>query len=243
MAACAEHRMRPSWRSLCPCTRFGRPCPILPTVPSFTIAVSVPLRYDARGKERIWSWGIVIAATPKRASGSAQKGVSSMRGTNQTDDYAALAARQWAAWRLTRRRLLQSGAFAGGALALGGLAATSRVRAAAAQEQPQPGGKVSMSLADQDVQSFDPIIPTDNMSIWTMLLIYDQLIRVGPDGKSMEPGLAEKWETTPDGLTWTFHLRDATFHDGSPVTAADAVYSLNRAVSSKQSQWGFIFSA
>ncbi len=100
-----------------------------------------------------------------------------------------------------------------------------------------------MSLADADVRSFDPFPVFDNMSIWTMLLIYDQLIRVGPDGQSLEPGLAESWQVSPDGLTYTFTLRQATFHDGTPCTSADVVYCLNRTIFTEGSPWAFIFSA
>jgi peptide/nickel transport system substrate-binding protein len=151
-----------------------------------------------------------------------------------------LAARQWAEWRLSRRRLLQSSGFAAGALTLGGL--RPFVRTGAAQDaEPKMGGTIAMSLADDDVQNFDPTIPTDNMSIWTMLLIYDQLIRVGPDGASLEPGLATAWQKSEDSLTYTFTLRDATFHDGTPCTSADVVYSLDRARQGES--WSFIFSA
>lgn len=107
--------------------------------------------------------------------------------------------------------------------------------------EPKYGGKLTMSLADRDVTSFDPIIPTDNMSIWTMVLIYDQLVRNAPDGQSVEPGLAETWEVSDDGLTYTFNLREAKFHDGSTVTAEDAAYSLLRAVQEEDSQWGWIY--
>ena len=107
--------------------------------------------------------------------------------------------------------------------------------------QPVLGGKLSMSLSDQDVGNFDPIIPGDNMSIWTMLLIYDQTIRVAPDGQSIEPGLAEKWDISADGLTYTFHLRAATFHDGTVLTAQDVQYCLTRAANDQQSIWTWIF--
>ena len=100
-----------------------------------------------------------------------------------------------------------------------------------------------MSLSDSDVTNFDPIIPTDNMSIWTMLLIYDQVVRVSLDGQGIEPDLAEKWEATPDGKSYTFHLRAAKFHDGTPLTSKDVKYCLDRAVEDKDSQWGFIFTA
>jgi oligopeptide transport system substrate-binding protein len=45
------------------------------------------------------------------------------------------------------------------------------------------------------------------------------------------PGMATHWEQSPDGLTWTFHLRDAQWSDGQPVTAEDFVYGFRRAFS------------
>lgn len=46
------------------------------------------------------------------------------------------------------------------------------------------------------------------------------------DGNTI-PGMAEKWESA-DNKTWTFHLRDAKWSNGDPVTAEDFVYSLRR---------------
>jgi peptide/nickel transport system substrate-binding protein len=100
-----------------------------------------------------------------------------------------------------------------------------------------------MSLADDDVTTFDPIIPFDNMAIWTMLLLYDQVIRVGPDGLSLEPGLAESWDVSDDGLIYTFNIREANFHDGTPVTAEDVAFCLNRAAFDEASSMTFFFAA
>jgi oligopeptide transport system substrate-binding protein len=47
------------------------------------------------------------------------------------------------------------------------------------------------------------------------------------------PGMATSWETSADGLVWTFHLRDAKWSDGTPVTADDFVFSLGRAMDPK----------
>ena len=45
------------------------------------------------------------------------------------------------------------------------------------------------------------------------------------------PRLAETWESSEDGLTWTYNLvDDATFHDGEPLTADDVVYTFNRII-------------
>jgi oligopeptide transport system substrate-binding protein len=47
------------------------------------------------------------------------------------------------------------------------------------------------------------------------------------------PGMATSWEASPDGLVWTFQLRDAKWSDGTPVTADDFVFSLGRAMDPK----------
>lgn len=47
------------------------------------------------------------------------------------------------------------------------------------------------------------------------------------DGSTI-PGVAARWETSPDGLTWTFHLRPAFWSDGAPVTADDFVFAYRR---------------
>ncbi|MDK3020934.1 ABC transporter substrate-binding protein [Pseudodonghicola flavimaris] len=91
-----------------------------------------------------------------------------------------------------------------------------------------------------DPVSLDPIATSDNGSIWTQLLIYDTLIRPDKSGTGLEPGLAESWTVSEDGLTLTFKLRDAKFSDGSPVTAEDVQYSIERA-GSKASGWGRFF--
>jgi len=60
--------------------------------------------------------------------------------------------------------------------------------------------------------------------------VFEGLTRIGPDG-SVLPALAERWEVSDDGLTYTFHLHQGvTFHDGTAFTAEDAAFSLNRAM-------------
>ncbi|HEU0164012.1 MAG TPA: ABC transporter substrate-binding protein, partial [Thermomicrobiales bacterium] len=147
-------------------------------------------------------------------------------------------AKQWSDWSISRRSLFKTSlaGVAAVAIANGGALPISSV-AAQDDATPTAGGTLAMSLADDDVQSFDPIVPTDNMSIWTMLLIYDQLIRVASDGTTLEPGLATTWDKSADGLTYTFHLRDAKFHDGTAVTADDIIYSLDRAAHDPTSTW------
>ncbi|MGY6632866.1 MAG: ABC transporter substrate-binding protein [Alkalilacustris sp.] len=59
--------------------------------------------------------------------------------------------------------------------------------------------------------------------------IFEGLTRFGPDGAVL-PGLAQDWEISDDGLEYTFRLAEGVqFHDGTPMTAADVVFTLDRA--------------
>jgi len=65
---------------------------------------------------------------------------------------------------------------------------------------------------------------------WEANIVGDALIGLttdAADGKPM-PGAAMSWETSPDGKTWTFHLRDHVWSDGEPVTAEDFVFAWRR---------------
>src|SRR3972149_3747669 len=56
-------------------------------------------------------------------------------------------------------------------------------------------------------------------------LIFSGLTRLGPDGEVL-PDLAESWDISDDGLSYTFHLRrNVTWHTGAPFTAADAAFT------------------
>ena len=67
----------------------------------------------------------------------------------------------------------------------------------------------------------------------------ESLVR-GTGGK-VEPGIAESWELSEDGLTYTFHLRDTNWSDGQPVTADDFVYGLQRLLDpATASEYAFI---
>lgn len=60
--------------------------------------------------------------------------------------------------------------------------------------------------------------------------VFEGLTRFAPDG-TVRPGLAERWEVAPDGLSWVFYLRPGvTFHDGVALTAEDVAFSLDRAM-------------
>jgi peptide/nickel transport system substrate-binding protein len=106
-----------------------------------------------------------------------------------------------------------------------------------------PGGTFRFGRAE-DSDTLDPILTALNSSIWYFMSIYDQLVRVAPDGISLEPSLAESWEISDDGLTYTFHLRsNVVFSDGTPMTSADVLYSWVRAANDPGQHWTFTLTA
>ena len=67
---------------------------------------------------------------------------------------------------------------------------------------------------------------------------HERLPGARPAGRDqIVPDLAERWEISDDQLTYTFHLRDAKFSDGSPITASDVVFSLTRSRDDPDSAW------
>jgi len=81
--------------------------------------------------------------------------------------------------------------------------------------------------AASEPRSLDPYFHSETPTNSMNNNIYDGL--VGFDGElNVVPGLAESWDT-PDNLTWVFHLRkDVKFHDGTPFTADDVKFSIER---------------
>src|SRR5580704_5981312 len=93
------------------------------------------------------------------------------------------------------------------------------------------------------VDTLDPEANSVNESIWLDQNLYSRLLQPNSTGTGLLPDLAQTWTITPDGLTYTFHLRtDAKFSNGTPVTAADVVYSIDRSRAFKGG-WGFLLTA
>ena len=117
-------------------------------------------------------------------------------------------------------------------------AAATTVTGAAASVTPSKGKALKMS---RNAEPFSPMIPwqiDDNPCLFISVNIYDTLLRTTKDGTAIEPGLATKWESTPDGLTWTFTLRDnLKFSDGTPVKGVDVKTSLDMVRQGSKSAW------
>ncbi|MBV9357464.1 MAG: ABC transporter substrate-binding protein [Chloroflexi bacterium] len=137
------------------------------------------------------------------------------------------ALRQLAAFGLAGSLLgaCTAGPSSSGAGSLGGAPATSSV--------PAPGGAKTRAIVGliQEPTALDPTADA-TASIATCLRdnLYEGLVRLDGTGKILG-SLATAWESSPDGTTFTFHLAPAvTFHDGTPLTAQDVVYSWQRAM-------------
>ena len=80
-----------------------------------------------------------------------------------------------------------------------------------------------------DPPTLDPHVTTDATSAQIIVEVFGGLVTIDPN-LDIVPDLAESWDTSSDGTVYTFRLRqDAKFHDGSPVTADDVKWSLERA--------------
>jgi peptide/nickel transport system substrate-binding protein len=117
--------------------------------------------------------------------------------------------------------------------------AAARVRAQGEAATPTPGGTLRFGRGEDSV-TFDPVATFYNADIWLLQNVYEQLLRVAPNGTELEPSLATAWERSEDGLTYTFHLRpDVTFHDGSPLKASDVKFCMERAKNDPNNIWTF----
>ncbi len=90
-------------------------------------------------------------------------------------------------------------------------------------------GSLVAAIAGEPDQ-LDPHKTTAYFSFEVLENVFDTLVE--PDENlQMQPALAESWEVSPDQLTWTFHLRPGVrFHDGTPLSADDVVFSYRRII-------------
>lgn len=85
------------------------------------------------------------------------------------------------------------------------------------------GDSISVGIQSTKTLVLRPLDPQERDMISIYDLIWESLVIID-DNYTPQPGLAESWECTSDGKTWTFHLREGiTFSDGTPFTARDVV--------------------
>lgn len=105
--------------------------------------------------------------------------------------------------------------------------------AASAQDTPAKGGEIVVTYKD-DITTLDPAIGYDWVN-WSMIKsLYSRLMDYEPGTANLVPSLAESFDVSADGLTYTFKLRPGVkFSNGRAVVASDVKYSIERAVNPK----------
>lgn len=104
---------------------------------------------------------------------------------------------------------------------------------AGAQDTPAKGGDIVVTYKD-DITTLDPAIGYDWVN-WSMIKsLYSRLMDYEPGTANLVPSLAESFDVSADGLTYTFKLRPGVkFSNGRTVVASDVKYSIERAINPK----------
>ena len=127
--------------------------------------------------------------------------------------------------------------FLASTVAASALALMLAMQSASAEEAMDPnakqGGAITVTYKD-DVATLDPAIGYDWQN-WSMIKsLFDGLMDYEPGTTNLRPELAESYDISPDGQTFTFKLRHGVkFHNGREMTADDVKYSLDRATNPK----------
>jgi peptide/nickel transport system substrate-binding protein len=98
--------------------------------------------------------------------------------------------------------------------------------------KPVLGGTLHLSLAASP-QSFLFYGTLDNNAYTVIGQTMTGLVELHPVTNAIRPGLAESWETSPDGKEVTFHLRDVKWSDGVPLTADDVIFTFENFIMNK----------
>ncbi len=131
-----------------------------------------------------------------------------------------------------------TGAAAASTAPASGAAATQAPAPPSASSTTAPATKPGAATANAltflfagDTNRLDPPAMDAQEGFIATTGMYEGLVRYKSGGTDVEPALAEKWDVSPDGLQYVFHLKPGvTFHDGSPLTAQGVAFSFNRSV-------------
>ena len=115
--------------------------------------------------------------------------------------------------------------------------ATTATAAQPAAGTPKRGGTLTWAR-NAVPENLDVAWTEANQDTWVLVNVVEPLIRISADGTKLEPAVADKYEMADDGLSYTFHIRpDIKFSDGTPVTADDVVFSIQRTASEGNWKW------
>jgi len=89
---------------------------------------------------------------------------------------------------------------------------------------------IAPQIGISDISTLDPALANDTFSVNAIQMIFTGLVQLDDD-LQIRPQLAQSWDESSDGLTWTFHLKaNLKFSDGQPLTSRDVAYSIDRAL-------------
>jgi peptide/nickel transport system substrate-binding protein len=97
-----------------------------------------------------------------------------------------------------------------------------------APAEPPAAEKRSLNVSFSWPTYIDPAVGSDFSSTSSLANLYDSLVFPNTEG-GVDPHLAESWDVSDDGLTWTFKLKEGVkFHNGDELMASDVAWSMNR---------------
>ncbi len=100
------------------------------------------------------------------------------------------------------------------------------------------GGSVTLPLGAAP-PTFLYYAQIDNATQTLTQQVFDSLVEFNLETYALEPSLAESWDVSDDGTVYTFHLREGvTWHDGTPFTAADVVFTYEQIITNPEARAG-----
>ena len=119
------------------------------------------------------------------------------------------------------RRTVVLAAVAAMSVAIAGCAKSDRDSGGGSGNNAQTSSKDTLVFgAAGDPKEFDPAFASDGETFRVLKQVFEGLVKTKEGSADIEPALATKWETSPDGKDWTFTLRQGVkFSDGTPFNA------------------------
>lgn len=102
------------------------------------------------------------------------------------------------------------------------------------------GSQVLNLIKENDVITMDSSLATDGTSFEAINMVIEGLETTDPE-HNIVPALAESYDVSDDELTYTFHLRDAEWSNGDPVTAADFEYAWKDTITDPTADYAYLF--
>ncbi len=108
---------------------------------------------------------------------------------------------------------------------------------ASAADQPKRGGTLTMAISSK-MKMMNPLVRTSSVEKRIRDLMFESLVALDLKGK-VQPNLAESWEVSKDGKTYTFRLRKGVkFHNGQEMTAEDAKFAIDYTLNPRNGAYG-----